>query len=103
MIYLHGAILINEHKRAGLVEMGHRKTDAEFDRSDRNAPFSMGMVAIPGCQSLPANRKPAGPNQPTPNGLNAVFTDFHTIVGSVGSSATAIKIRGADNLRRQSH
>ncbi len=52
VVHLHRAVLINQHQRAGLVQMRDREGNAEFHRRHRQAAFAMRIFRVPLSQFL---------------------------------------------------
>ena len=50
VIHLRGAILIDQHQRAGLIEMRGGEGNAELHRRDREPAFAIRMLRIPSAQ-----------------------------------------------------
>ncbi len=59
VVHLRGAILINQHQRAGLVEVRGRERNPELHRRDREAALAIRMLRVPHVKLLAARREVA--------------------------------------------
>ena len=52
VVQVNGAIVVNVHERAGLVEEGEREGDAELHRRERDAALEGAAGPVPGANFL---------------------------------------------------